>query len=376
MKFIFFKPILIFLIIISCSQSLFPFGLIQMNDDPLQSENFIQGDKTTLRFPLLFKKDIFTTTDNFSACRREIIRAYLFYYLTFQSEYLLKSIKRSYHYLDIIRNCFQNYPEIPEDLMLLPLLESGFNPRACSRSRALGLWQFMKNTARPLKLKANKWLDERKDIKKSTYAAIKHLKYLYDSFGSWDLALAAYNGGANYIRKKLKESNAKDIWELRKAQVLNTETAEYLPKFIALLIIYKNQKLFGVPEVDFPSDIQETREISFNFPVDLKKLAFYSGMTLDLIRVYNPELNFNITPPFYKNYSLRITKEAIEELNSLNKNLYIYKYKQYRKHKIKKGESISEIAEKYNKKEATLVRVNRLKNPHLIYAGRILYIPN
>ena len=332
--------------------------------------------QTDLRYPLLFKKDIFESTKNLSICRKKEIREYLFYYLTWHRSYLIKAIEKSYLYHEMIKEIFADHKYLPEEITLLPLLESGFNPRAYSRSKALGLWQFMRNTAKPLGLKKNYWLDERKDIEKSTLAAIRHLNFLYQEFQSWDLALAAYNSGASYLKKIIRQTKAKDIWELRNLKILNQETHEYLPKFMALILLYNNRELFGIKdEIKIPS-IEKTELVTLPSPINLKMLSKYSHLSIDKIKIFNPELKRNITPPHYKRYQIRIPSSVKKIILAAKNKICKNKTGSFIKHKIKNGECLSQIAQAYDQSPQTLAEFNDLKNPHLIKAGRIIYIPN
>ena len=177
-------------------------------------------DEDAIYLPPLGKKDLFESINDMSIFHRKDVRKYIYIYLTKGRKYIIRALRRSNLYIDIIKEKFKRYPEIPEEIVLLPLLESGFNPYAVSRSRAVGLWQFIRPTSRILGLKNNRWIDERRDVEKSTHAAIRHLKNLYGIFQSWDFTLAAYNGGAGHVMRAMKKTDKRNFWELHKTGVL------------------------------------------------------------------------------------------------------------------------------------------------------------
>ena len=130
---------------------------------------------------------------------------------------------------------------LPSDLAYLPLIESGFNPMAYSRAHAAGMWQFMASTGSRYGMRKDGWIDERRDFIKSTKGAISYLKKLYAQFGDWHIVLAAYNYGENGISNALSRATAKNFWHL----LVPRETKNYVPEFIAALIIAKNPQCFG-----------------------------------------------------------------------------------------------------------------------------------
>ncbi|MFA9561436.1 MAG: lytic transglycosylase domain-containing protein, partial [Nitrospirota bacterium] len=160
-------------------------------------------------------------------------------------------LDRFHHYKEIVEPIFQEFG-LPTDLMYLSLVESGFNPRAFSRARASGPWQFMKATGRMYKLNVNWYVDERRDPIKSTVAAAHHLRDLYDRFGSWPLALAAYNAGSGKVSRAIRKTGSRDFWKIRRTWYIRRETKDYVPRFIAATLIAKNPTAYGflAPEGD------------------------------------------------------------------------------------------------------------------------------
>ena len=173
------------------------------------------------------------------------IEKYVSYYLNEERNFLIESLKRSKEYLPMITTIF-NRANIPEELAYLALIESGFRADAVSNARAVGLWQFMKKTARHYGLMVGFFFDDRYNPKLSTKAVVKYLSHLYNKFGSWDLAMAAYNYGEGNLLRIMKKYKANTFGELIKKKVLPYETQEFVPKIFAIIKIVKNQAKYDI----------------------------------------------------------------------------------------------------------------------------------
>ncbi len=240
--------------------------------------------------PSIENKTVFDAVDDFSIFRRKDVRKYVYLYLKHHRLFVKRSIAKSGLYMDDLQQIKKQFPNVPEDILLLPLLESGFNPFAVSRSKAVGLWQFMQATSTALGLRTNKWIDERRNIKKSTHAALRHLKNLYSIYKNWELALAAYNGGGVQINKAIKKHNSRDLWKLRHKRVLTNETREYVPRYIALLLIYKYQSYFNIKHEIKGQQPVATTALHVSCSVNIKKLSNILGLSFDILKNLNPEL--------------------------------------------------------------------------------------
>ncbi len=337
-------------------------------------ENFdIEND--ILYLPPLKDKGLFESIHDLSICRRKDIRNHIYIYMTLGREYLTNAITRSKRYHAIVAAIIKNEKDIPEDIALLPLLESGFNPYALSRSKAAGLWQFLNSTSKPLGLRNDSWIDERRDIEKSTIAATKHLRNLYRTFNSWELALTAYNGGAGYLNKVIRKGGTANLRELQKRGLLKKETSEFVPRFAALVVLYKNRQLFGIEEESESETQINTEELVLEYPIDIRNIEKYTGVSLDFIRKFNPELKQNITPPYYKNYTIRIPSVAKEAFqNNMSKLTEVY-FRKLERHIVKDGECLSIIAARYNAEIKKIQSINNIDNPNRIRPGLELYIP-
>jgi membrane-bound lytic murein transglycosylase D len=276
-------------------------------------------------------------------------------------------LSRSGKYIPLMEEIIKE-KELPHDLVYLPLIESGFNCKAYSWAHAVGPWQFISSTGRLYNLKRNAWYDERRDFVKSTYAACDFLKFLYDKFGDWLLALAAYNGGPGRVERAIQNQNTKDFWKLD----LRKQTEDYVPLYLAATIIAKDPQKYGFEgEYEIPVEFDV---INLEKPTDLKAIAQVLNVSVDTIKELNPELLRGVTPPQIKGYELRIPKGG--------KDVFVLKQKEmpeqkgYFLHKVKKGETVSAIADKYGVSPFSIVEANNLSKKYRIYAGDYLKIPN
>jgi hypothetical protein len=188
------------------------------------------------------------------------VKAYLVYFSTKRKEVIQRQLTRSSRYLPMIKEIFREYG-LPDDLAYLAMVESGFNPNATSPAGAKGMWQFIKGTGRRYGLVINSRVDERLDPEKSTGAAARYLRDLYEQFGSWYLAAASYNCGEKRVERELRKSSYRNFWQLSANRCLPNETKNYVPQMIAATIIAKNPEKFGFNNgPDFrPLTVEKTR---------------------------------------------------------------------------------------------------------------------
>ncbi len=291
-----------------------------------------------------------------------------------ERQFFLDSYKRSGRYRPMIVKALKE-AGLPEELSWLPLIESGFKIRALSRARALGLWQFIPSTGYKFGLNRNVWIDERLDPEKSTKAAIAYMIELHKIFGDWMTVLAAYNCGEGNVLKAIRAQQVDYIdhfWDLYER--LPRETARYVPRFLAVLQILKEPAKYGfdLPDPDPPL---EWDTVPVKKQLHLRTVAKAIGVDYQFLRELNPELRHNVTPG--EAYSLRVPKGKGEvlaaKLDSLKE--WLPPAKAYVWHRVRRGETLSLIAQRYNTTVWDIVRVNRLRHKHLIRAGQKLKIP-
>jgi len=262
---------------------------------------------------------------------------------------------------------------VPEELMYLPMIESGYNANANSVARAVGIWQFIAGTGAIYGLKRNQWIDERRDPIKSTHAAAKYLRKLYDEFDDWYLALAAYNCGENRVWRTIKREGTRDYWKLK---TLPPATRGYVPSFMAVLLIAKNPEKYGFTSPTTPT--WEWDEVLVDHSYGLDDIAKVCNLTPEILRDYNPELRRKMTPTNDKEYCLRVPKGlgdslkvklvTLPEPKDVEVTEIVY-------HKVKKGQTLSSIAYKYGTSVSALVSANHLRNSNQLRVGQTLLIP-
>lgn len=217
-------------------------------------------------------------------------------------------------YRPLVENIFTEF-HLPSDLVFLSLVESGFNPYAYSRAKATGPWQFMKGTAKVYGLRVDSYVDERRDPIKSTVAAARYLRDLYDLFGAWPLAMAAYNAGEGKVMRALHKAQAESFSDISKTRLIRRETKEYVPRFMAATIIAKNPDRYGFPqEASAPHRFEE---VIVTRPLHFHAIANATGVPYEELRLLNPELRRDATPPGDDAYLLKVpvgTKGKVEQL--------------------------------------------------------------
>lgn len=282
-------------------------------------------------------------------------------------------LERSAKYIEIMQDILRE-KGMPEELVFLPIVESGFNLNAYSRARAVGPWQFIASTAKRYGLVIDWWRDERKDPVKSTHAAAEYLKDLYQMFGSWKLALAAYNAGEGKIMKALKRTGAEDYWSLLGTKHIKNETKEYVPRYIAASLIASTPEDYGFHNLEYHEPLQYD-EVTLDSPVDIDVIARCAEATAKEIRELNPELRRWSTPPNVSNYTIRLPQGSkdifIENLSKIpaEKRFSIDIYK------VKKGDNLKKIAKKTGVPVNVILALNSMGGIERLKAGDIIKIP-
>jgi membrane-bound lytic murein transglycosylase D len=218
--------------------------------------------------------------------------------------------KRAGTYAPILTKILRE-KEMPQDLMYLSMAESGFQTNAKSWAKAVGAWQFMPYTGKKYGLKIDWYIDQRRDPFKATEAAANYLSYLNDMFGSWELAMAAYNAGEGKIGRAIRRYKTKNFWKIRRGRYLKSETKNYVPKIMALAIIGKNLESFGFDRIDYHAPLDfDVVEVAANS--DLYYIADALNVDFDQLKDLNPELRRWQTPAGNEKYFLKIPKGSSE----------------------------------------------------------------
>ena len=285
-------------------------------------------------------------------------------------------LKRSRLYVPVIREILREN-DMPEDLVYLAMIESGFNPKAYSTAQASGPWQFIYSTGGRYGLEVDYWVDERRDPQKSTVAAAKYLKALFDQFGCWYLAAAGYNAGEGRIGRLTQKHNTTDFWELHKYNTLPKETRKYVPQLIAAAIIAKDPAKFGFGSITYDPPIRFT-EVKVPSATPITSIAKASSVDVDLVRTYNPEILRGITPPGKNDYLVKLPSDVNAQgfYDRLGTELEaIPAIKGITTYKVKKKDSLASILKKHKVNQGDLVLLNSSDTNLRIKPGMILAIP-
>ncbi len=280
---------------------------------------------------------------------------------------------RSQKYIPLMKNLFKAHG-LPEDLVYIAFIESGFDPYAYSRSKASGPWQFIYWTGKRYGLRVNWWVDERRDPEKSTLAAAKYLKDLHERFECWYLAAAGYNAGEYKIVNAMKRYRTVDFWKLAEYQYLKRETKNYVPQMIAAALIAKDPKRYGFTDVEYEEPLRYEK-VKVPALTGLFLVAKACETSVDEIKNLNPELQRGVTPPNEDAYEIKI---PFGKKDSFVKNFEVlqpFEKFQFKTHLVKTGETLSGIARLYRVDLEPFLELNHLKKTSRISKGMTLLIP-
>jgi membrane-bound lytic murein transglycosylase D len=305
------------------------------------------------------------------------VEYFITYFQTSAREVFARWLSRSERYIPMMKEVLKK-EGLPEDLVYLAMIESGFSPHAYSVASAVGPWQFMSGTGKRYALRIDHWIDERRDPLKSTVAAAMYLKELYGIFNKdWYLAAAGYNAGENKILRAIDMYSSRDFWQLSKGSYLKRETKEYVPKLLAAAIIAKDPAKYGFADVAYLSPI-ELDTVTIPSRTDLELVAKICDIPYQTIRDLNPELRRWCTPPDYPNYELKIPKgkKAIfaaeyakvpEDRRSTEKVLYT-------RYRAKKKDTLASVARRFGTTPQVIAELNQLRKKAKI-KGKLLTVP-
>lgn len=284
--------------------------------------------------------------------------------------------KRAESYLPHAKKVFRE-KGLPEELAYLAFIESGYNTRAYSKSGAAGVWQFMPFTGRKYGLKVDWWVDERRDAYKAAHSAATYLKYLHSLFNDWSLAIAAYNAGEGKVGRACKATGAKNFFELAQRnhklshkKQLREETLKYVPRFAAMVKIVRNHELLGFEGIKL-NKAPKLAKVDIPGGINLVYFSEAAGMSWAEFQRHNPAFRREATPPGRTS----VVYMPPSKTAGLKKHLRDPKskaYQGYHKYVVKRGDSWSKIAGRYNTDVSTLKSVNGKSSDTLRIGQRVM----
>ena len=290
-------------------------------------------------------------------------------------DFIQEGMTRGAQYLPMIQGVFRA-EGLPLDLAYVPLIESAFKPNALSRAKAKGVWQFMAGTATENGLRQDWFIDERSDPEKATVAAAKYLRTLSKMFdGDWHLALASYNGGPGRMQRAINRAGGvDDFWNLAaRKNLLPRETREYVPMILAAIVIARNPAQYGF---DVLTEIPPAYEkVTLTKPVDLRRIAEWTGTTIDEIQALNPELRRWTTPVRESHYELKVPAGTAWRVSDQLIDAAATDLATLNWHTVKRGETLATIAKKLSVGRNDLAAANYLRPTARVAVGQKLMVP-
>jgi len=303
--------------------------------------------------------------------RTKQVDQYINYFQTKGRKQFQIWLDRYAKYKDLILPILAEH-EMPEGLINLAMIESGLNPKAYSKAKASGMWQFIYSTGKTYGLNRDWYKDERRDPEKATHAACLYLKDLYKQFDNWYLALAAYNCGSGRVSRASRIHQTYDFWQMHS---LPRETRNYIPYFLSAAIIARNPEAYGFK---IPKNVEpfQYETITLEKSADIAVLARVAGLKPDVLRTYNPELRQSATPT-ESGYRLKLPigkkEDFIRSWNAIPEEERFAP--QFVVHRVRYGESLWTISKKYNVSIHDLASVNKIRNRNKVRVGQKLNVP-
>src|SRR4030065_1549003 len=285
----------------------------------------------------------------------DAVKKLIHYYLNRGRDYFEIYSGRGGRYAPLLGKMLEDNG-LPRDLIYLARAESGFQTKVKSYAQAVGLWQFIPSTGRIYGLKIDWYIDERRDPVKSTIAASKYLKKLYEDYGDWEIAAAAYNAGEGKVNRAIARSKTDNFWKLTKRRFFKAETRNYVPKIMALAILGKNLTSFGFKDIEFHGPL-DFAEIEVPAKTDLVALAQELKIDVEDIYFLNPELLRWYIPHYVEKYRLKVPvgAEVVYEQCRENKNFTASAFQKYRPNS---ASTIALVAKKFRIQPSVLEDLN------------------
>jgi membrane-bound lytic murein transglycosylase D len=318
-------------------------------------------------------EELKSTTSDLPLVLNDAVASYINYFSNGGGRgFLERGYVRSGKYRDMILRTLKS-EGVPQDLIYLAQAESGFHPLALSKVGARGMWQFMASRGSGYGLDRNWWVDDRQDPEKATHAAARHLKDLYNQFGDWYLAMAAYNSGPGNVQRAVQRTGYADFWELYRRNVLPAETKNYVPIILAITIMSKNPAQYGLDRLR-PDAGVEADKVTIHYPVDLRLVAECVDTSVANLQELNPSL-LRLTTPKDQSFDLRVpagTKDKFETaIAAIPQDMRVW----WRYHKVATGDTLASVARRYHVSADAIARANNIDDSDSLAQQAKLVIP-
>ncbi|MEA3331300.1 MAG: transglycosylase SLT domain-containing protein [Campylobacterota bacterium] len=285
----------------------------------------------------------------------------------YKNKHFFKAMNEAYLFIPAIKNILAEY-NVPAEFLFLAMAESNFSTKAYSKKRAAGLWQFMPATAKFYDLKIDEYVDERRDLVKSTRAAAKYLSYLHKRFGKWYLAAIAYNCGGGRLNSAIKKAGSNDLKVLLnpKKRYIPRESRFYIRKIVALALVGSDEQFLLHSEYEHllnRANAYSISTITLSSGASLKRVSKLIGLPLKELKKLNRHLKYDFVPPYSKGYDIYIPYIKLSEF----KQKYYKEPMQniYKVHVVTKGDNLSYIGKRYGVSYRVIMDFNKLKNSRL-----------
>lgn len=347
--------------------------------DPIEP---VVSTATTTSTPVSDLNDNETDMRNLPVELNEKVTMWIEYFQGRGRDHMKRYLSRSSRYLPKMKEILKKHG-LPEDLVYIALIESGFNSKAISRARAVGFWQFISGTGRRYGLQQNYYVDERRDFMLATEGAANYLKALYNLFGSWYLAIASYNVGENRVKNLVMKYYTRNFWDLAIKGRLPKETIHYVPKFLAARLIAKHPEKYGFDDVVYEPPL-DFKEVALGGQgVNLQVLAKNLGMSYEDLSGLNPAYKRGIIPKRRgDDATVRVPTHMDDKLivaalqkSSSNINMTVIASGSGHTHRIQRGDTLSHIAQHYGTSIQAIREANNMGRRAVLYPGKKLIIP-
>jgi membrane-bound lytic murein transglycosylase D len=330
-------------------------------------------DILTMTFPVdpqlkdRVREQVAATVSSLPLAVNDTVLGYINYFSGRGHKTIVAATERSGRYRAMIQRVLDE-EGVPQELIHLAQAESGFIPRAVSRAAAGGMWQFLKWRGNEYGLTQTSYTDERMDPEKATHAAARHLHDLYNQFGDWYLALAAYNCGPGTVEKAVERTGYADFWELRRRGVLPAETTNYVPIILAMTIMEKNPAEYGLDHIQYDAPV-EYDNVELSAPTSLALVSDITDTSQAELAALNPAVLRGTAP---QSYSLHVPKGAGNQLLAALQLVPSERRTAWRMHRVANGETLAAIGKKFGIGPAAIISANNLKSGEAVEGDHLL----